>query len=72
VDGGQDVGAVLGDGGDVAADGVPVAGDLLGAEAAGYLLLGLSGSQIAFCLVGRPSRRLRVMRRPGSIRIWCG
>src|ERR1039457_7625505 len=33
-------------------DGVPVAGDLLGAEPAGYLLLGLSGSQIAFCLVG--------------------
>ena len=27
VDGGQDVGAVLGGGGDVAADGVPVAGD---------------------------------------------
>jgi hypothetical protein len=47
VDGGQDVGAVLGDGGDVAADGVPVAGELLGAEPARYLLLGLSGPQIA-------------------------
>jgi hypothetical protein len=52
VDGGQNVGAVFGDGGDVAPDCVPVAGDLLGAELAGYLLLGLSGSQIAFCLIG--------------------
>ncbi len=41
MDGGEDVGAVLGGGGDVAADGVPVAGDLLGAEPAGDLLLGL-------------------------------
>jgi hypothetical protein len=31
---------VIGDGGDVAADGVPVAGDLLGAEPTRYLLLG--------------------------------
>jgi hypothetical protein len=52
VDGGQDVGAVLGGGGDVAADGVPVAGDLFGAEPAGYFLLGLGGSQVAFGLVG--------------------
>src|SRR5258708_38625279 len=48
VDGGEDVGAVLGGGGYVAADGVPVAGDLLGAEPAGDLLLGLSGPQVAF------------------------
>src|ERR1039457_5247498 len=51
VDRGQDVGAVLGGGGDVAADGVPVAGDLLGAEPAGDLLLGLSGPQVAFRLI---------------------
>src|SRR5258708_69821 len=52
-DGGQDVGAVLGGGGDIAADGVPGAGDLLGAEPAGDLLLGLSGPQIAFRLIRR-------------------
>src|SRR5260370_37902337 len=52
VDGGQDVGAVLGGGGDVAADGVPVAGGLLGAEPARYLLLGLGWPHIAFRLVG--------------------
>ncbi len=51
VDGGQDVGAVFGSGGDVAADGVPVAGDLFGAEPAGYLLLGFRGPQVAFGLV---------------------
>jgi hypothetical protein len=51
--GGQDVGVVLGGGGDVAADGVAVAGDLLGAESAGYFLLGLCGPQVAFCLVRR-------------------
>ncbi len=53
MDGGQDVGAVLGDGGDVSADGVPVAGDLLGAEPARDLLLGLRGPQVAFRLIGR-------------------
>src|SRR5262252_7547854 len=51
VDGGQDVGAVLGGGGDVAADGVPVAGDLFGAEPAGYLLLRLGGSDVPLGLV---------------------
>jgi hypothetical protein len=51
VDGGQDVGAVLGDGGDVAADGVPVAGGLLRAEPAGDLLLGLSWPQVAFRMI---------------------
>ncbi len=51
MDGGQDVGAVPGDGADTAADGVPVAGDLLGAEPARYLLLGLSRPQAALGLV---------------------
>jgi hypothetical protein len=37
------VGAVLGGGGDADADGVPVAGGLLGAEPTGDLLLGLGG-----------------------------
>jgi hypothetical protein len=53
VDGGQDVGAVLGGGGEVAADGVPVAGGLLRPEPAGDLLLGFRGPQVAFGLVGR-------------------
>ena len=44
---------MLGGGGDVPADGVPVAGDLLGAEPARYLLLGLSGPQIALGLIRR-------------------
>jgi hypothetical protein len=44
---------VLGDGGDVPAGGVPVAGDLLGAEPARDLLLGLRGPQVAFRLTGR-------------------
>jgi hypothetical protein len=43
---------MLGGGGGVAADGVPVAGGLPGAEAAGDLLLGLGGSQVTFGLVG--------------------
>ena len=43
VDGGQDVRAVLGDGGDVAADGVPVAGDLLRAEPADIFCCVLAG-----------------------------
>lgn len=48
VDGGQDVGAVLGDGGDVAADGLPVPGGLFGAEPPRYLLLGFRRPQVAF------------------------
>ena len=43
--GGQDVGVVLGGGGDVAADGVAVLGGCLGAEAAGDLVLGFGGAQ---------------------------
>ena len=50
---GEDAGAVPGGGGDVAADGVPVAGDLLGAEPAGDLLLGLRRAHIPLGLVRR-------------------
>jgi hypothetical protein len=53
VDGGEDVGAVLGDGGYVAADGVPVAGGPLGAEPARDLLLGFRWPQVSFRVVGR-------------------
>jgi hypothetical protein len=49
--GGQDVGVVFGGGGDVAADGVAVPGGGLGAEAAGDLVLGFGGAQVAFGLV---------------------
>ena len=45
-------GAVLGGGGDVAADGVPVPGGFLGAEPAGDLLLGLGRAQVPLGLVG--------------------
>jgi hypothetical protein len=51
-DRGEDVRAVLGGGGDVAADGVPVLGGSLGAEPAGDLLLGLGRAEVAFGLVG--------------------
>jgi hypothetical protein len=44
MDGGHDVDAVFGGGADVAADGEAVAGDVLGLQAAGDLLLGLVGS----------------------------
>ncbi len=47
-DGGEDGDAVLGCGGGVSADGVPVAGGCLGAESAGDLLLGFGGPQVAF------------------------
>jgi hypothetical protein len=49
--GGEDADAVLGGGGDVAADGIPVPGGLLGAEPAGNLLLGLGRAQVAFGLI---------------------
>jgi hypothetical protein len=49
---GENAGAVLGGGGDVAADGVPVAGGLLRAEPAGDLLLGFRRPQITFGLGG--------------------
>jgi hypothetical protein len=52
MDGGQNMGAVFGGSGNVAADGVPVAGDLFGAEAPGDFLLGLRGPEISFGLVG--------------------
>jgi hypothetical protein len=51
-DGGQDADAVLAGGVEVAADGVPVPGGLLGAEPPGYLLLRLRGAQVTFGLVG--------------------
>jgi hypothetical protein len=50
--GGQDVDAVLGGGGQVAADRVPLAGGFFGAEPAGDLLLGFGWAQVAFGLVG--------------------
>src|SRR5487761_1639402 len=49
---GQDVDAVLGRGGQVAADRVPVSGGLLGAEPAGDLLLGFRWAYVPFGLVG--------------------
>src|SRR5512135_676506 len=51
--GGEDADAVFGGGGDVAADGVPVPGGLLGAEPAGDLLLGLGWAHVPLGLVGR-------------------
>jgi hypothetical protein len=48
----QDVNAVLGGGGQVAVDRVPVPGGLLGAESAGDFLLGFGRAQVAFCVVG--------------------
>jgi len=48
---GEDAGAVLGGGGDVAADGVPVPGGVFGAEPAGDLLLGLGRADVPFSLV---------------------
>lgn len=53
MDSGEDVRSVLGGGGDVAADGVPVASDLLRSEPAGCLLLGLGGPQVPFGLIRR-------------------
>src|SRR6266545_981771 len=47
----HDVEAVFGGGGDVAADGHPVAGDLLRLESSGDLLDGLPRPQVAFRLV---------------------
>jgi hypothetical protein len=47
-----DVLAVLGGGGDVTADRVPVPGDLLGAEPAGDLLLGFGWPHVSLRLVG--------------------
>src|SRR5580700_4865351 len=49
--GGEDADAVLGGGGNVAADGVPVPGGLLGAEPAGDLLLDLGRSHVSLGLV---------------------
>jgi len=49
--GGEDADAMLGSGGNVAADGVPVPGGLLGAEPAGDFLLGFGGPQVAFGLM---------------------
>src|SRR5262245_60676363 len=50
--GGEDVGAVFGGGGGVAADGVAVTGGGFGAQAAGDFLLGFGGAQVPFGLVG--------------------
>jgi len=52
VDGSQNVGAVLGGGGDVPADGVPVAGDLLSERRRPEIFCsGLGGPQFAFGLM---------------------
>jgi hypothetical protein len=48
---GQDVDAVLGGGGQIAADRVPVPGGLLGGEPSGDLLLDFGGAQVAFGLI---------------------
>src|SRR5258708_39528741 len=48
----QDADSVLGCRGDIAADRVPVPGGLLGAQTAGYLLLGLCRAHVTFRLVG--------------------
>jgi hypothetical protein len=48
---GYHVGAVLGGGGQVAADGVSLFGGLFGAEPSGDLLLGLGRADVAFGLV---------------------
>lgn len=53
---GEGVGAVLGGGGRVTADGAAVAGGFLRAESSGDLLLGLRRAQVAFGLVSRRSR----------------
>jgi hypothetical protein len=50
-DGGEDGDPVLGGGGGVSSDGVPVAGGFLRAEPAGDLLLGFRGPQVAFGLI---------------------
>ncbi len=54
-DRGENVFAVLAGGGDIAADRVPVPGDLLGPEPAGDFLLGFRGADVPLRLVG--SRR---------------
>src|SRR5580658_5524943 len=51
VQGGEDADAVLSGGGNVAADGVPVPGGLLGAEPAGDLLLDLGRAHVSLSLV---------------------
>src|SRR6266542_4078098 len=51
-DGGEDLVPVLGGGGCVAADGVPVAGGFFRAKPAADLLLGFRGTQVTFGLVG--------------------
>ena len=71
MDGGQDVGAVLGGGGDVPAYGVPVAGDLLGAEPAGDLLLGLGWPQVAlpFCTASECAAAFPCLGFPGQVAV---
>src|SRR5262249_2685879 len=50
--GGEHLCPVFAGGGEVAADGVAVAGGVFGAQAAGDFLLGFGGAQVAFGLVG--------------------
>ena len=66
------VAAVLAGGVDVAADVETVLGDVVAGQAAGDLLLCFQRPDSSFADVVQPSRGLHVMRRAGSIRIWCG
>jgi len=64
--------AVLGSGGQVAADGAELAGAGHRAQATGYLLPQLGHPDVALRAVVRSRCRLRVMRMLRSFRIRCG